>query len=238
MPGVLLAVQTNNVQPIILQENTSQNALILDLKDAKDIKDLPEAGALKEVEAKVKLVKEDAGAAKQTRSLSVESLAVSAIPEPLETGILWLKSNQNADGSWGGEEKSKIIDTSAVLSLLNYVEKGSSSVEYQKAIDWFNLTYPENSDYLAEKVISLAEAGQDVGSLSEFLTSQINENDNGFGYQKNYQSDIIATAKVLKAVSVADYSDQGTDPVYTLKSALTYILQSQNYDGGRSKVSG
>src|SRR3989338_4250956 len=93
MPGVLLAVQTNNVQPIILQENTSQNALILDLKDAKDIKDLPEAGALKEVEAKVKLVKEDAGAAKQTRSLSVESLAVSAIPEPLETGILWLKRN-------------------------------------------------------------------------------------------------------------------------------------------------
>src|SRR3989344_1777405 len=96
MPGVLLAVQTNNVQPIILQENTSQNALILDLKDAKDIKDLPtvktsvpakEEGGSKEVEAKVKLVKEDAGAAKQTRSLSVESLAVSAIPEPLETGI-------------------------------------------------------------------------------------------------------------------------------------------------------
>ena len=238
MPGVSSLAQTDNVQPIILQGNTSQNALVLDLKDAKDIKDLPEVGALKEVEAKVKLVEKSTEATKQIRSFSMQPFAVYAITDPLEIGILWLKNNQNADGSWGREEKNEIIDTSAVLSLLNYAEKGAPSIEYQKAIDWFNLTYPENSDYLAEKVVSLAGSGQDVSSLAEFLASQINEKDHGFGYQRDYQSDVIATAKVLRAINSADYSDSGTEPVYTLKSVLTYILQSQNYDGGWSKVRG
>ncbi len=233
LPGFVLrvwATDDQKITPLILQESELRNALVLDLKDAKDIKDLPGAKApvpiQGEIEAKIKSFRIES-------PITIESV----ITDPVETGVAWLKNNQNPQGSWGQDGKTEVINTSAVVSLLKYIEQ-APSLEYQDAIDWFNLTYPENSDYLAEKVISLSEAGQDISYLAEFLASQINERDGGFGYQKDYQSDIITTAKVLKAITAAGYNDPGADPVYTLKSVLLYLLQSQNPDGSWPKVRG
>ena len=239
LPGGFPVAQVNNEQSLILQENISQNTLVLDLEDAKDVKDLSvseidssviEGEVAKEITAKIESLRIEEKSSRETKS--------ATILDPIGTGITWLKNNQNTNGSWGRVEGNEIIDTSTVISLLNYVEKGVPSIEYQKAIDWFDSTYPENSDYLAEKVISLAGAGQDVSSLAEFLASQINERDGGFGYQKDYQSDVITTTKALRAIDITNYSDSGTDPVYTLKSLLIYLLQSQNSNGGWSKVRG
>jgi|SRR3989344_1048966 len=163
-------------------------------------------------------------------AFSFAEISHDRVGESTAKATVWINNHQNKDGSWGEGEFS-IIDTATVLEVLHY-SGDKSSQEYQKAIDWFDLTYPENSDYLARKVISLAEAGQDVGSLSEFLASQINERDGGFGYQRDYQSEIAITAKVLKAINSSNYTDAGSDPTYTQKSVLDYLLSSQNQDGG------
>jgi len=242
------AANTPKAAPLILRKNESAKAPVLDLKDAKDIKGSPalEAPGQKETggigqgaKAVIKSFKiEDPSDKKSELPKSSSQKLLSepaAVARPLETGIAWIKNNQNSAGSWSKNEKTEIVDTSAVFAFLKRVEE-IPSFEYQKAVDWFGLTFPENSDYLAEKVISLAGIDQDISYLADFLASQINEQNFGFGYQKNYQSDIITTAKVLKAINASDYSDSWEDGVYTLKGALQYLLLFQNSDGGWPKV--
>lgn len=253
LSGAPLMVQANNERFLVAREDASQNAPVFALEDAKDIKDLPgraktlssvkEGAAPKEAKAKIKLFKTENSSGKNEKQAGEvfaesfsEAVAASAIPDPVGTGVIWLKNNQNSQGGWGGG--AEIVETAAVVSLLKRAEGATSSPEYQKAIDWFDSTYPENSDYLAEKAISLAGAGRDIDSLAGFLASQINEEDHGFGYQKGYQSDNISASKVLEALYSSNYQDSGDDSVYTLKAILFYLLSSQNSDGGWSKTRG
>ncbi len=190
LPNFILQTEAENSQGAIsltIQKSGLENALFLDFKDAKEIKDLPKPkisfSQEGEIKAEIKSFRiEDSF---DEKFKEIEGISIkSVIEDPVVTGINWLKNNQNPEGNWSEDERTEIIDTSAVVSALKYTEETPSS-EYQKAIDWFNLTYPENSDYLAEKAISLSEAGQDVSSLTEFLASQMNEQDGGFGYQKD-----------------------------------------------------
>lgn len=165
-----------------------------------------------------------------TTNFSSAEISGEQIENTITKAKNWLKMNQNPDGSWGKEEVS-IIDTFKSLEVL-YRLNEIESKEYKQGIDWLNLSYPENNDYLAEKVVSLAEAGQDISYLMEFLASQINERDGGFGYQRDYEGEVIITAEVLKAITSSNYTDPGSDPAYTLKSVLDFLLLSQNSDGG------
>jgi len=244
LPVVGRAQGNQNSLLTVLVPDSSVKTLALDLQDGLDAQNLveaqPSAGgkqttALLNIEAKVKSFYQ--GATKKS-GFETSGFALSAIADPIGTGVSWLKNNQNTQGSWGQNDRTAVVDTATVLSLFHYIAEPTSSLAYQKALDWFNLTYPENSGYLAEKTIALAEAGQDVVSLSEFLAGQINEQDLGFGYQRNYQSDIIITAKVLKAIAASNYIDPGSDSTYTLRSVLYYLLLSQNPDGGWPKTRG
>ena len=143
---------------------------------------------------------------------------------PVQTGIEWLKQNQNPDGSWSQNNKTEIVETSAVAQVLNIAEPEQSQ-EYQKSIDWFTLSFPENSDYLAEKVINLYQAEIDASPLPDYLASQINKHDSGFGFQKDFMSDPITSARVLNALTQSEHEDL---------SVVNYLLNSQNLNGSWS----
>ncbi|MCX6789898.1 MAG: terpene cyclase/mutase family protein, partial [Candidatus Gribaldobacteria bacterium] len=244
-PVMTWAEGSQNSLLTVLEPSNSAKPLVLDLKDGLDAQKLigeqslgegKQTSALSAPEAKVKSFSQKT---LEKSGFETSGFAVSSvITNPIITGISWLKNNQNTPGSWGQNSRTALVDTATVLSAFHCIAEPTSSVAYQNALDWFNLTYPENSGYLAEKTIALAQAGQDVVSLSEFLAGQINEKDFGFGYQRNYQSDITITAKALKAVTASNYIDPGSDATYTLRSTLYYLLLSQNPDGGWPKTRG
>lgn len=181
---------------------------------------------------------------------SEKSLSPKKSPQtanPISAGLNYLVQNQAADGSWSHNGKIKSVETAAVVELLTKLNQrvGASTSEqqqidliYPKALDWLRLSFPENSDYLAEKVAVLSEAGDDMTDSMDFLSSQINESGLGFGQQKKYGADIVTTAKILEAVSITNYQDSGSDPQLTAKAALLYLLYSQNTDGGWPELVG
>ncbi|MDD2731575.1 MAG: prenyltransferase/squalene oxidase repeat-containing protein [Candidatus Pacebacteria bacterium] len=249
LTGFGVRILAEETTPFMPEENPSE-IIYLDFKDIKDIKDLPSGLEIvpypfnKEqkdnIKVKIKSVKTDSKLDKEAGlEDSPEFRILNTGPsDPVYTGTNWLKRSQDVSGSWNKGAKTETIDTLSVLTYLKKIEGEGSSTEYVKGIDWLNLTYPENNDYLAEKTTILSQAGQDTSFLSSFLASQINESDNGFGFKKDYHSDIITTSKVLKMISSTNYVDPGNDPIYTLKSVLIYILTSQNPDGGWPKIRG
>jgi len=146
---------------------------------------------------------------------------------PVALGVNFLKENQNPDGSWSEHENLKIFETSAVLQFLRH-DLDSEEIQ-AKTEEWFKFQFPENNHWLAEKIISLAWQGQDIGYLDDFLATQINDN-GGFGYKKSYQSDAVTTARVLLALYNSNYQDVGL--------ILGYLADAQNSDGGWPEIPG
>ncbi len=169
----------------------------------------------------------------------------SVLPDPVGSGVDFLAQNQNADGSWAPDGKTAMVETAAVTQLLRELNQ-KVPIETQQTIDsalpltrdWFALSFPENNDYVAKKLFALVQAGEEVGSLDDFLAAQINEFDLGFGYQKRFGSDPITTVQVLKALTSNGYTDPGSDPYFTLNAALSYLVNTQNLDGGWPLIQG
>lgn len=199
------------------------------------------------VSARVKAIQFQKKFESQNLTESLQVTQATAI-NPIDNGINFLAANQTIDGSWSQNSKATFVNTAAVadvLATLNQRVGNPTSTQqlqidgaYPKAKDWILLAFPESNDYGAQQVVVLAEAGDDTTALGDFLTAQINEVDFGFGFKKEFTSDLVTTAKVLAAISASNYQDPGSDPQYTLKAALLYLLQRQNADGGWSEVAG
>ncbi|MBI3589388.1 MAG: hypothetical protein HY093_03185 [Candidatus Liptonbacteria bacterium] len=131
-----------------------------------------------------------------------------------------------------------------LLSKLNHkvgassTEQGQIDTIYPKAQDWLRFSFPESNAYLADKITALAAAGDDMTEPMDFLATQINDSSLAFGQEKDSGPEILTTTQVLDALSAVSYQDPGTDPQFTLKAALLYLLNSQNLDGGWPEVIG
>lgn len=165
----------------------------------------------------------------------------------ISTGLDYLSQTQVANGSWSENGKISFITTSAAVDLLNQLnhkvgentpEQAQIEAMLSSALENLETNFPENNDHLAQKVEALKQAGSDVSDLMDYLASQVNESALGFSFKKNYSPNIASTARVLKAISATNYQDSGSDPQFTLKAALLYLLNSQNIDGGWPEVFG
>ena len=194
--------------------------------------------------AKIKIISTKKIAPASNNSLNAKS---ATITDPVSAGLNYLFLNQAADGSWSHNGKIKNLETATVVKLLNELnQKVGAGVPEQiqidqmrsKALDWLRFSFPESSDYLADKITALAGAGDDMAESMDFLSAQINDSNLGFGIKKNYGADILTTAKVLDAIATTNYQDPGADTQFTLKAALLYLLNSQNLDGGWPEISG
>ena len=171
----------------------------------------------------------------------------SALPDPIASGINFLSQTQNTDGSWSQNGKASFVYTAAVLEFLQRVNgrvgtgiaQQQIDVMYPLAKSWVNFAFPENSEDLAAKITLLANAGEDMSTIVDFLSAQINVSDLGFGYKREYRSDLYATGEVLRAIAATNYEDPGTDPQFSLKAALLYVLNRQDqFSGGWEDMPG
>lgn len=154
----------------------------------------------------------------------IQSAAFSAHDPAIERGLQWLYSHQNADSSWGRTDLANFRDTKEVLSTLIFLrEKGAP---YQGGLNWVTRAEPDQLNFLSQKVVLLVEAEQQAMTyVMQLVFSQAKEG--GFGYKLGYNSDLWNTILALDALGAVEYEDQ-----MVVGPAMTYVLRSQNQDGG------
>ena len=152
-----------------------------------------------------------------------------SIEDPIASGVSWLEQNQNSDGSWGTDNQTSIRDTEKSLEALYWLNY-SSHDSFSSGIDWFRLSISTNNDYIARTVYALSLVSDDTTNYDDYLVGQINSN-GGFGYQAGYDSDILTSALVLRALTASGYEDPGDNPNATVTAILNYLLTSTNADG-------
>ncbi len=146
------------------------------------------------------------------------------LPPNIEDGINWLVSNQQLDGSWTDDANTIERDTSQAVRVLK--DFAVAQQNYQSGLAWLAGVVPDNADYLAKKIETLAVSGQDVLALVQQLLA-IQNSDGGWGKGKDYWSNPADTALALKALSYGGYSDQ-----QIISKAIGYLKSQQNPDGG------
>ena len=142
----------------------------------------------------------------------------------IEDGVTWLMDNQEADGSWMDSAQTMQRDTVDALLALEKFDVARQN--YSIGLDWLDRADAGNMVYLAKKIETLTDAGQDVTALLDELLSGQNP-DGGWGSNKNYMSNPTDTSFVLKALAVAGYSEQEV-----VSKAIDYLKSEQNADGG------
>lgn len=154
----------------------------------------------------------------------IPAAAFSAHDPAIDRGLQWLYAHQNADSSWGGADLVNYRDTKEVLSTL--ISLKEQNAHYQGGLNWLTQANADNTDFLSRKVVLYVEAGLDAsGFLRALVASQAREG--GVGYKAGYNSDLWNTILALEAMGLGGFEDQRV-----LGSALTYVLQRQNPDGG------
>ena len=146
------------------------------------------------------------------------------VPPNIDDGVAWLMSKQQSDGSWTDDVQTVERDTAeAVHVLKNFT---TAQQNYQSGLAWLTGLVPDNADYLAKKIETLADSGQDALALVQQLISMQNS-DGGWGKGKDYWSNPTDTSLALKALSYVSYSDQ-----QVISKAIGYLKSQQNPDGG------
>ncbi len=144
------------------------------------------------------------------------------------TGLDYLSSQQNADGSLGNTATSLATPVQTTAEVLRaYQALGQQSQPaYVPALGYLNSDTEANTEFLARKIVVNAKAGNDVTALINTLTANQNT-DGGFGNQPGDASSVLDTAYALEALAAANYSS-GT----LVSSAAGYLLSKQTAAGG------
>lgn len=157
-------------------------------------------------------------------------------PGVKEKVINHIFNSQNADGSWGTKAETKFITTVAVLRALqaNHV----SGEEVDRGIEWLSSYFADNTDFLAQKLL-VTIAGGEATSSAETLLNDFDEASGGFVFDRGYQPDILTTAKVVQALTLAGYKDQGIPNIHrTSTLALNYLIDAKLSDNSWGAFSG
>jgi hypothetical protein len=147
---------------------------------------------------------------------------------PIIRGVDYLKSTQNADGSWGDTATSLngiFPTTAATLEALRTVEPNVSTNQ-TNATQFLASQSAEENPFLAARIVALAGTNTDAsGDLNSLLAIQ--NSDGGWGTAEGFESDPLDTAFILLALKAANVSNNTI-----LINALNYLTRSQNPDGG------
>jgi len=120
-----------------------------------------------------------------------------ALTPEVESGLGYLTSTQNADGSWGSASSSTdpVPATSSVIETLAIIENSPSST-YDNATGWLGAQSLETTAHLAERMLALSTMGADLDSLLSYVD---NESRVWGGYD-DYDIDVLDTAMALRAL--------------------------------------
>ena len=149
------------------------------------------------------------------------------------TGLEWLNSSQNADGSFANTPMSlatPVQSTAEVVQTYQILKLPAQS-GFSAAFTYLNADTEYNSEYLARKIIINAQSGGVVGALINALLAHQNT-DGGFGDQPGYASRVLDTAVALEVLAAVRYGDSNV-----IGRAVFFLTQQQQADGGFSLTS-
>lgn len=139
----------------------------------------------------------------------------------ITNGLNYLTSTQSTDGSWTSGEESTIATAEAIETLKLFNQTGTSN--YTLALTWLQNQSLETTNHLAERIYILSAGGTD----STALISYMDELALAWGGYDDFTVDNLDTACALQALKAINYSNQTT-----IQSAISYLLNHQNSDGG------
>ncbi len=159
---------------------------------------------------------------------------VASQASAITSGIDYLKTTQNPDGSWGGAPTSIngiFPTTAAALKSLRALEP-STSTNQTNAIQFLTTQPIEEHPFLAARIVALTGAGGDITADLNTLLARQNP-DGGWGTAEGFESDALDTAEVLLALQAASVSNAAV-----IINALNYLIRTQAVDGGWALTQG
>nr|WP_319394654.1 chitobiase/beta-hexosaminidase C-terminal domain-containing protein [uncultured Desulfobacter sp.] len=123
------------------------------------------------------------------------------IEDAAERAAAWLENNQQSNGSWGTEEKC-ILATSQTLDGLK--AKGVENAGIFQALSFLRAVKADNTDYLARKIVTLSNHGQNADRFVSRLISKsyiYNAQIYGWGIDGSFMVDALDTALGTKALA-------------------------------------
>ncbi|MCG8519633.1 MAG: Ig-like domain-containing protein [Pseudomonadales bacterium] len=142
-------------------------------------------------------------------------------PSAISEALMWLRNAQYARGYWQDRVSTRSRDTAVLHGVMTTYDS-----EYQRSAasqSWLAEQTGLNTDSLARRLPSHTSAENRVADVDTLLSRQ--NTDGGWGYDAGYQSDVMDTALVLRALS--PYVDSGVR-----SAAVDYLLSAQGADGG------
>jgi hypothetical protein len=142
----------------------------------------------------------------------------------LQAGLAWLTTQSQPDGSYTTPTAiaTPVQSTAEALRTLQSLEVSPPAVAYA----YLNAEPFHNTEYLAYKITTQAQAGNRVTDLVSALLTHQNF-DGGFGDLSGYHSTILDTALALEALAAA-----GAGNTATVGAAVGFLLRRQHAAGG------
>ncbi|MBM4309755.1 MAG: choice-of-anchor A family protein [Deltaproteobacteria bacterium] len=143
--------------------------------------------------------------------------------QQVTAALSWLEQAQDSfDGHWGPDP---VLDTALVLQAAQlYLGSG---LDISTAQSYLSAQQPIATDYLARKIMALADDAHAVHQDVDELLDQQNR-DGGFGFSDGYPSSVIDSILALDGLVLAGVDG---DPI---ASALGYLTDRQHNNGAFS----
>lgn len=186
------------------------------------------------------------------------ALSTPSAHADVPTGLAWLESHQNADGSWGTRGSLLGRDTAATLEALRRNGRmGGDAFVLGRA--WLAAEPRPNVDLRARVAAVEGLAGGDAGLAALWAlrrpassdAADANYPEGGWGVGPDYQTDVLDTALALQAFAAAGFDQaqlakneslaKSAEKTYTVRTpidatSLTVYFPALTFAGGSGKL--
>ncbi len=144
------------------------------------------------------------------------------IQTPVEKGVSFLLGRQQEDGSWGSDEKRKLVDSSESLQTLYRVQADENVLG--KSLRFFSALTGDNHEILACKLLALANGTAAIDELAEeLIAAQLA--DGGWGISESQTGSIPHTLLAVNALLASNKSSSA------IGNGTSFLISSQHSDG-------
>lgn len=149
------------------------------------------------------------------------AVAHAQLPQ-ITSGLGYLASSQNSDGTWT-TSTSQVETTATTVSVLGALKllNQTAGTPYTSGVSWLQAQTPLSVDYIAQRLHALGLADVSLLTPSADLVK------GGWGGDAGHETNPLDTASALQALKSANFTD-----LTTINPALAYLTGSQNLDGG------
>lgn len=144
----------------------------------------------------------------------------AAYQSNIDLGLQWLRSQQNADGSWGTTTIEKFYYTLEVVDA--FASAGAHDSNYYRGIAWLENHAADNHDFDARIVKILTDHGDNMALVVTGLKGEAESTSNGYtgcGLNTSVTRSPLDTAKVWEALLAYNSSTENQAVAGYLKSA-------------------